>query len=327
MRKKRGLTRISRILQHTRRIFIRGAIILLYHRVTDLSQDPNNLAVSPENFETHLRYLHNTSTIMSLNELGETLKGGKLPRRAVAITFDDGYIDTFAQALPILRSFNIPATIFIPSGQVGSVCEYWWDNLARIFLATGKLPEHLEILIDGRSFIWSIISPADREQVRSEVYNLIKPLEADKRVQVIAKLESWANLPAEGREEYRTVDLEELRALSADPLITIGAHTITHAALAYQNSLVQREEIFLSRSNLEAILGNPVSTFAYPYGQREDFTLETISLVKEAGYELACTTEHGSLEPNSDLFKLNRFEVHNWGIDEFRRNIASFYAL
>lgn len=108
------------------------AVILLYHRVADVNDDPHELSVSINNFRNQLKYLKNNFTVMSLGELVNGLVNGKIKKKSVAITFDDGYYDNLANALPVLEEFNIPATFFITSGKIGSDTPFYWDKNVEI---------------------------------------------------------------------------------------------------------------------------------------------------------------------------------------------------
>ena len=129
----RGVGRVKKALYAVRRQFKPGGVVLLYHRIVSLSSDPLSLAVSPDHFAQQLEYIYRTCHPMRLLDLVDAVRQRSLPRRAVAITFDDGYSDNFEHAYPLLRSAGIPATIFVSSEQVDTAYEFWWDDLERIF--------------------------------------------------------------------------------------------------------------------------------------------------------------------------------------------------
>src|ERR1035441_8325455 len=104
----------------------RPAVVLLYHRISDHSSDPQMLSVSRANFEQHLRLIRGEFAPVSLADLIECSQRGSIPRRAVVLTFDDGYFDNLEFALPLLEKYDIPATFYVTSGQVGSREAFWW---------------------------------------------------------------------------------------------------------------------------------------------------------------------------------------------------------
>ena len=113
-------------------------IALLYHRVAALDCDPWRLAVTPAHFAEHLELVARTCRCVALAELIEGPDDDDpLPR--VAITFDDGYVDLLATAQPLLQRFDLPATLFLPTGLLGSERGFWWDDLARVVLEARSL--------------------------------------------------------------------------------------------------------------------------------------------------------------------------------------------
>src|SRR3989338_1703757 len=105
-------------------------IVLLYHRVCDLKNDPESLAILPKRFEEQISYLKNNYTVLSLADFYNNLQKKKIAKNAILITFDDGYLDNFSYAFPILKKHHIPAVIFVADPDEEK--EFWWDELARI---------------------------------------------------------------------------------------------------------------------------------------------------------------------------------------------------
>lgn len=119
---------IKKILNYFKSKLFSNAIILLYHRVDDVKHDPHLLSVSKANFYQQIKFLSEHYKLVTMNELVD-LKRKKEPlNRYVAITFDDGYVDNFLNALPVLQEFNVPATIFVVAGQIDSSEPYYWEK-------------------------------------------------------------------------------------------------------------------------------------------------------------------------------------------------------
>ena len=109
----------------------RSAVVLMYHRVADISFDPWRLAVSPAYFAEQMEVLHEHFDPVPLAELSTDPRSA--PRsRSVAVTFDDGYRDGLDDGTPVLERYGIPATVFVTSGYVGSSRDFGWDELERI---------------------------------------------------------------------------------------------------------------------------------------------------------------------------------------------------
>jgi len=114
-----GMGRIKKAWQSIMSQFRHKVIILLYHRVFKATLDPQLLCVTPENFASHMEHLRRNYIVLSLTQLQQMLVEENLPRKAVVVTFDDGYADNLWNAKPILEMYEVPATIFITTGYIG----------------------------------------------------------------------------------------------------------------------------------------------------------------------------------------------------------------
>jgi peptidoglycan/xylan/chitin deacetylase (PgdA/CDA1 family) len=289
----------------------------MYHRVVDLAADPLRLSVTPARFEEQIDYIRRSCTPLRLSELAAAMQQRRLPRRAVAVTFDDGYIDNLNEAVPVLQARRVPATIFAVSSKIDTLQELWWDELERILLCTPQLPAQLDLEICGQPYAWPTSTSEDRQHVYREAHRLLKPLNIEERHKTLDKLRAWAGLSETGRPGYRIMNSSELQEAVRSGVIDIGGHTVNHPRLASLPLDAQRGEIVESRQQLTQILGQAPTMFAYPYGTRQDFSPETAGLVREAGFNLAVTTVHGSVEAGDDLFQLRRMGVHDWALSEF----------
>jgi peptidoglycan/xylan/chitin deacetylase (PgdA/CDA1 family) len=303
----------------------RGAAVavLLYHRVADLDVDPWGLAVSPERFAEQLQAIEDIAEPLTARELHDAVASGRLPRRSVVVTFDDGYEDNLTVARPLLAQHELPATVFVASGGLGESREYWWDELARIVLETEALPETLEFEL-GR---WELGSdyeqspnwrawqepPTARHTMFVDLYRLLRPLPSGRREELLAALRAAAGVPLEARATHRRLDLDGLARLSAVDGIEIGAHTVTHPRLTDTSLDEQRYEVEESKRRLEEALSARIASFAYPHGSAGDYSESTIGVVAEAGYAGAFTAREGIVTTASRPFELPRISVGNVG--------------
>ena len=131
-------------------------LILLYHRVAEVDSDPWSLSVTPQHFAEHLEVLRKSTYPIQLKQLTQAIEDRKLSSRSVVITFDDGYADNLHNAKPLLEHCGIPATVFLTSGYIGHEREFWWDELERILLQSGKLPPTLHLCINGNNCQWEL---------------------------------------------------------------------------------------------------------------------------------------------------------------------------
>jgi peptidoglycan/xylan/chitin deacetylase (PgdA/CDA1 family) len=315
--------------------------ILLYHRVLSLQSDPQWLAVAPERFDQQLKLLREEFVPISLSELLVRVACGDVSNRAVVVTFDDGYADNLEFALPLLEKHRVPATFFITSGQINTKQEFWWDELEAILLMPNRLPEELSLRIGGKTFQWSldsaaVYSPADWERHRSwnathpdnptERHSLyqamcgrIRVLPLAERWSTLQALRAWAGTDGKPRPTHHAMTRAELARLATSPLCEVGAHTVHHPSLGALPVEEQKQEITLSKQHLEAITGKPVKTFSYPFGTREDHSVATVELAKQAGFHAACSNFPGWIKRRTNAFQLPRFVVRDWSADELRR--------
>lgn len=321
------------------------AVILLYHRVAEPPTDPWSLAVAPRHFAEQLELIRRHFRPMSLRGLTAALAAGRLPRRSVAVTFDDGYADNLLVARPLLERYDVPATVFVPSGAPAPGRELWWDELDRLLLQPGELPRRLELVISDRPQCWELgasahytaedaarhqgwraahVPPGPRQQLYRELWALLHPLPSAKRDWVMDELRQWAGASPAGRESHRAMMPDELVALARGHLVEIGAHSVTHPSLGALSPDEQWAEIVGGKEALEGLLGKPICSFAYPYGKVHDFSPTTKMLVREAGFRLACTNMGGVVDRSGDLYALPRRYVHCWGGDELERRLVNW---
>lgn len=282
------------------------AVILTYHRIADADVDPLGLSVSPACFAAHLEILRSVALPCRLQHLPQALDPGDAPDR-VCVTFDDGYADNLHAAVPLLERFEVPATVFVVSGQHASRREFWWDEVARVILGGTRLPGGpVPADLTGRPIDdASTIAPVRLfEAVHAHLYNLT----ADERTAALHTMRTWAGASATMRPVDATLSLDELRRLAAHPLIDIGAHSVTHPALDRLDSAQQRSEIEASKRSLENAVDRPVTSFAYPHGR---YTPTTAQLVREAGFVRACTVAPGSVAAATDPWQVPRLLVTN----------------
>ena len=323
----RGSRRLRKAIGGLRRRFEPAGIILMYHRVANLPSDPLSLAVSIEHFAQQLDYVAGTCQPVRLSDLFVMLQQGTLPKRAVAITFDDGYCDNYQNAYPLLVSRRIPATIFVTSDQIGSNQEFWWDDLERILLLSPRLPSRLRLPIRSQELEWQLITAEDRQGAYNTLHRALKPLSPDERQGILQQLTRWADLSTKGRAGYRALTRTELAEIAGCGLIEIGGHTRNHPQLAALTVDEQQAEISGGKQRLEALTGGSIEVFAYPYGQAIDFTEDTVAVVRRAGFRAALTTIHGYVEPDDNIFRLRRCAVHDWDSNPFRRKLEEFFVI
>jgi peptidoglycan/xylan/chitin deacetylase (PgdA/CDA1 family) len=252
------------------KMFNRRTVVLMYHRIANSANDYWQLCVSPENFEQQLQVISKH-------------------RDHVAITFDDGYIDNYTAAKPLLEKHHLPATFFIATGNINSGKEFWWDELQQLIPDKEKYFE-----------TWKQLFPLTHEQQQQAIKNLGTPT---------------------ARKEYLCMSSEQLKEVSSNKLFNIGAHTVHHPALAHQSPAIQKAEIRQSITWLHQLTGKKPTMLAYPYG---NYNEATINIVSEEKLSLAFTTEPRVVTKNSPRYQQGRFQVLNWNGEEFAKQLESW---
>jgi peptidoglycan/xylan/chitin deacetylase (PgdA/CDA1 family) len=317
------------------------ALVLMYHRIADLTTDPWSLSVSPDHFNEHLQVVKRIGRAVKTPELVTHRRAsGDVP--LLALTFDDGYGDNFLCAKPLLERWDVPATFYLATGVLGADREFWWDDLDRLFLQPGVLPARLDLEIEGAAWTWTLGAgaaydtaafdrhrswkaddqpPTSRQEIYRSVWQLMQPLPATSQKAILESLLSWASASREGRPANRPMTPDAAAEIAASALFELGAHTVTHPLLSSLTAGVQRREIECSKQHVEAIAGRPVSTFTYPYG---DCDAAIVAVVAQAGFTSACTTAPNAVHADGDLLRLPRIHVGNWTGDEFERRLSEW---
>jgi peptidoglycan/xylan/chitin deacetylase (PgdA/CDA1 family) len=304
------------------------ACVLMYHRVAELPSDVWRIAVTPEHFEQQLQVLQKSYTVLPLAELAEAATRQAVPKRAVAITFDDGYADNFLQAYPLLERYQLPATFFIASGNIDQAAEFWWDELEHLVLFTDHLPityasvvadqpveatladeAHLDSALRQQHQRWNACTespPTRRAALFFRLWQLLRPLPYLTQQQHLQQLRQWAGQPHAARVAYRSMSAAQLLELAGNPRHTLGVHTVSHPALAFHSPAEQQRELVENKAFLTQLTHQEPTLVAYPYG---NYNQNTLAVAAAAGLHAGFTTEEQPINNHSDRYRLGRFQV------------------
>lgn len=338
---------LRQAMRRLRNTLLPRAIILLYHRVTEVPSDPQLLAVTPQHFAEHLEILRKWARPMRLQQLAGGFGCGNLSRRSVVVTFDDGYADNLHNAKSLLEHYDIPATVFVTGGYVGQEREFWWDELERLLLQPGTLPETLDLSLNGTSYRWDLgeashysvdsfqslcgwnvlsdTDPGPRQHLYRTLHQLLQSLPPGEQAHILAELWRWSGAAATGRSSHRALTVDELRELARGGLVEIGAHTVNHPVLSLLPEASQRDEIKRSKGHLEEILEHSVNSFSYPYGSDAAYTSETVDIVRDLGFTCACANYSNLVRPGVDRYQLPRLLVRDWDGETFARRLEGWW--
>jgi peptidoglycan/xylan/chitin deacetylase (PgdA/CDA1 family) len=306
--------------------------ILMYHRVAEETADPWGLAVSPQHFDEQLAWLARHRVVMPLAELAERHRDGRLPRRAVAITFDDGYACNATRAVPALARHGLPATFFLATRPIDRGREFWWDDLQRMVFGAGaeqlrvRLGDReLDVAIgprDDAAWQWKPWAPPSgpRQTGFLALWRELRLLTPDEQDAALHDLRRQTTTPVTPRSEHRPMTPAEVRTIAATHGIDIGGHTLTHPSLHHWPSAEQQAEIEGGRDACAALTGRAPVVFAYPYG---DFDARSVDAARAAGFRAACTTVGAAVTRDSDSLMLPRMTVGDWGADRLARTLRT----
>lgn len=273
--------------------------ILLFHRVAE-ARDP----LSPEipirqDFERLIKAVSRYFNPLPLAEAITRLRDGTLPQRSVVVTFDDGYADNLLVALPILRRYGVPATVFVASAFLNG--EIMWND--RVRETVRRMQNDTLELEDLGLPALELVSAEAKAIAVERILDAIKHKDAAEREAAVATIESLAP----GTSPRLMLSIEQVRELRREG-VEIGAHTQSHPILAAMPDDEAAREIGEGKAELESVLQEDVTFFAYPNGKfGRDFKDVHVKQVAEAGFEAALTTDIGVNTPQTNEFRMQRF--------------------
>jgi peptidoglycan/xylan/chitin deacetylase (PgdA/CDA1 family) len=278
--------------------------IFAYHRVSMATDFPWSLTpVTPQNFEREIRYLSHRYQIIALDELITSFNKFKtLPPKTAVVTFDDGYKDTYLNAYPILKKNNIPATVFLTTGHIGTGKLFWWDKVGYVICKT-----ELTTLDLGELGMYHLNSAGNRLQVANLISARLKQLPIKNRDELINRMvnSSGVDIPPNLGEEL-ILSWNEIKEMSKNG-INFGSHTVSHPILTRLPLEVARKEIIDSKKDIEKELSQEVTTFCYPNGEPGDFNNDIEGILKSNGFKCSVTLIPAAfVSPASQLYELPR---------------------
>ena len=281
--------------------------ILCYHRV-GTGGVPLYSELPAEMFEAQMRHLKKNYRVISLDRMIQEISDPASLAPTVAITFDDGYRGLYTEAFPILRKYNIPATVFLTVEPIETCSVAWYD---RIFLALHVAPQNvLEITLDQpRRF--ELSSPSARMRAAVEIITWFRSVSPQRRKEGCAALEKQIQLPADALRD-RMLAWDQIQTMHRAG-ISFGGHTMTHPVVSRLSPTELDWEISESTRILEQKLDAPVRHFAFPFGKRDECSDAAIRLLAQRGYHSAGTTEWGLNSTGSDSFLLRRIQIGEIG--------------
>jgi len=277
-----------------------GAIFMLHHvrpRREGEFQPNYHLEVEPEFLRAMLAHLRALDVdIVTMDEVHQRLSERNFERRFASFTLDDGYRDNRDFALPVMREFDAPLTVYVVSDFAEGTGRLWWIGLERVIDKASSV----EVPIGGIPTSLDTSTPAAKQAAFDRIHEWLRTLPGEHDLQrEVSALCSRHGIDETTMARDHCMSWNELKAFADDPLVTIGAHTITHCNLARQSEETASLELTEGRARIEAALQRPVLHLAYPYGDRIAAGQREFMLAKAAGFKTAVTTRPGMIFPES----------------------------
>lgn len=270
-----------------------GAVLMFHHvghRTPNYFGSNDHLSIKPEFLRLILEeFRQECIDIVSLDEAIRRINAPQTTQPFVTLTFDDGYRDNIETAYPILQTYRVPFTLFVCSGFVDRNIPIWWLSLEHIIQANNVI----ELEVNGRRYRMDCVGKHEKRRAFEKALALLASCSNDELFKSINILCAETS-----HDPYILVDREMsswhmLRELSNDPLVTIGAHTVSHPFLPKLADDLALDEMTGSRDRIEKMIGVRPEFIAYPYGYKSAVGEREVALAEKAGFKAGVTTRKG----------------------------------
>jgi len=283
-----------------------GYLVINFHGVTDVTANRfNNRHLDVNEFEKIILYLKNNFEIVSLTEIFEMHRSGKKPsKKTVAITFDDGYINNFSQALPVLKKHNVPATFYLITKGLVDDAYYVWPDI--IDLIQRNIKEN--IVLEGNTFSCPGFYS---EKLKLNLVDFLKSC-GSKRDSYLKELTDKYSFHQDVAKKHpQLIELIRKKEFSKyinEPLIEYGSHTHAHFNLEYLSRQECETELTESKRIIKEFTGKEPISLAFPDGS---YSKETIEIALKSGYKNLVAVDYKFSEANTNPDLLSRFTISN----------------
>ena len=289
-------------------------VILMYHRIIPKEKVDwkvqSGMYVDPVTFDIHMQYLKDNYEILPLNEvLNLNHIIAKNNKMSVFLTFDDAWRDNYEYAFPLLEKYKIPATIFLPTGYIGTDRMFWTDQIALLLDKYLTMKNKDKYCNKYDEMHENIINVRRRLNNHYETcLSILKNKSEEDITKLISELSSCCKVNCKtGRSNHLSID--ELRIMQRSKVIYYGSHTVSHKILTNLNIVAIKYELEESKQWLlkNELVDAEFIPFSYPNGNYNSLIEK---LVIDAGYHLAVSTDKKLNTISTDRFKLGRINIH-----------------
>lgn len=283
-----------------------GLLILMFHKIND-KPDTLPLTLKTNIFEELILDIKKYNDIIPIESITADQKGILQSNGLkVALTFDDGYLDNYTNAYPILNKHKIPATIYLSTDHIDGKRVFWYEQISHAILMSDQSTLTLDDIGYGNQSLESLY---ERKNTLYRLNAALKDLKEDQRSK-IASIILERSGAADTFESSKMLNWNIIRKMNKSG-INFGSHTITHPILSKEAKTRIEHEVRESKLKIELELGEPIISFAYPNGTLADFNDTVIDIVKNAGYLNACTTINGINHIDTPMHTLYRINISN----------------
>lgn len=287
------------------------AVVLMYHEICDDAHDIDAwTVVRNSKFLRQIEFLRKSHEIVSLDEaLRRIYSGQPLDRPIATLTFDDGYSGMAEVLMPILEREQIPATMYLATGHIESQRLYWYDRAINAL----QVARPLDLNLRREGLSTYRIEPAAGTSVWPQIRQLLddlKPIDPSRRETLVDRVvERASDVPKLEFRCVRPLTIDQVRALGASPVVTIGAHTHGHEVLTRISEQDARTSIVRGRSLLQDWSGQDVRHFAYPSGACNQ---QLVRLVETLGFSSAVATTNDLWTSRFSRYQIPRIGIGRW---------------
>lgn len=274
--------------------------ILLYHGVTKTNsngiENCSNKHIKSEEFEKQIKWISENKNVVSLRNIEDK-------PNSVAVTFDDTFKNVYDIALPILKKYEVPATFFISTAFIGTNKNFWVDRIEHMINFSKK--ENIEF----NDVLYNVNDNYNKINTLTKIKSYLKKCKPSDRENLLNNIElqtGWVdNVEVEN---YKNLDVDEVKMLDCPPMYEVGGHTVNHEILSYLTDDDLNFEISECIKTLENILKRKIDLFSYPEGQQKHYNQKVINCLKRNGVVICPSAIDGFLG-EEDEFNYRRIMV------------------
>jgi len=290
------------------KLFSRDTVtVLTYHSVAEPDGLLNVISATPKAFKSQMEYIRKNCNVIGFDDLQDIKQGRKIPKDAVIITFDDGYLDNYTNAYPVLNKLELRATISLITGYIGKPSA-WWDSIGYMVKKTSKK----EIFFYGKRMVVD-------DRTAERITRILKRLPEKRKNEMIDAVSKEFDVRLPKRRIF--LNWKEIKEMSG--VMSYASHTVNHPILTRVNLNQAVSEILDSTEEIER-KGYGVRVFTYPNGLKEDMSRKLDDFMKSR-FDFVLSTVYGSNKVDKKLFKLRRVGIEkDDSMDMFKIKVSGF---